>query len=370
MVAMTTDIPSTLGAVTAEWLDEQLQAAGHGLPAIASLTLEPMDGFAGALGEVGIIGVLWEGDPDGLPSSFVAKCPLDEDMAKVFNEVMQYYVREAGFYRDLVDRVDMTIPKAWVNLYDHDTGSAFLMLDHVTDVTKGDILSGCSVEDMRQLVSDLARMHGSFWMDESLRELPWLIDWTEPSFELGVPIIGEAWRTLATQEPDRIPADVAQMIEQTWIDDTMNWLARYSERPWTLTHIDYELDNVLFAADGPVIIDWQSPMRSFPGLDLGWLLAASHNDETLAAEPDLLDLYRRELRAAGGPDWSAERLEEDLAIGMLHFTGGSTVPYLQDTAAHGDGAERLHARFEKFLQGCIDASVRWNLVDHVGRLRG
>ena len=321
---MTTDIPSTLGSVSAEWLDQQLAAAGHDLPPIATLTLEPMDGFVGALGEVGIVRVTWSDDAPHLPSSFVAKCPLDEEMAKIFNQVMQYYVREAGFYRDLVDRVDMTIPKAWVNLYDHDTGAGFLMLDHVTDATKGDILSGCSVEEMRGLVAQLAHMHGMFWMDESLRELTWLMDWSAESFELGIPIIGEAWETLTTQEPDRIPADVAEMVGQTWISDTVNWLARFGERPWTLTHIDYELDNVLFTAEGPVIIDWQSPMRGFPG---AWTSAGCspprHNDETLEPRsPSCSTLYRRELamRAAWPRLDGGTSSRRTWRSGMLQFT--------------------------------------------------
>ena len=46
--------------------------------------------------------------------------------------------------------------------------------------------------------------------------------------------------------------------------------------------MDYELDNVLIDDDGPIVIDWQSPMISHPGVDLAWLLAASHTEETLA----------------------------------------------------------------------------------------
>lgn len=360
-----TDIPITLADVTPQWLNGQLDDAGHGLPPIVGITVDPMDGFVGALGEVGVVGVHWDGDDEALPSSFVAKCPLDDDMARLYNQVMQYYVREAGFYRDLAHQVELRVPRAWVNRFDPDTGSGFLMLEHITGATSGDVLAGCSVEQMQRLVIDLAQMHGSFWMDGDLRELDWLMDWGAESFHMGIPFVQDAWATLMTQEPDRIPSDVAAAIQRTWIDDTVTWLEHMTERPWTLTHIDYELDNILFTEDGPVVVDWQSPMRSFPGMDLGWLLAASHNEETLEAEPELLDLYRAELASAGGPSWSAEELEEDLALGMLQFTGGAPIPYLQDTTGFGEGAQRMHARFDKFLQGCIDACLRWHLPDHL-----
>ncbi len=362
-----TDIPTSLAGVTADWLTARLADAGHDLPAISALDLQPMDGFVGAMGEVGVIHIDWASAGDDLPSSFVVKCPLDDDIARLYNDVMQYYVRESGFYRDLVDKVDMTIPKCWINLYDDASGAAFLMLEHITGTEQGDILDGCSVVRMRALVTDLARMHGKFWMDPALVEVPWLIDWNAPSFPMGIPFIQDGWARFMEAEPDRVPADVADVIKRAWIDDTVTWLDRLAKRPWTLTHIDYELDNVLFSGDDPVILDWQSVMRSFPGMDLGWCLAASHNEQTLAAEPELLDLYRAELAAAGGPEWTAEQLEEDMAIGMLHFTGGQPIPYLQDTTAFGDNGARMHARFDRFLQGCIDACVRWNVVHHVGR---
>ena len=155
-----TDIPSTLSEVDAAWLDARLAEAGHDVPAVADLSVAPMDGFVGALGEVAIFTVGWTEDRPGLPTRFVAKCPLDDDIARLYNDVMQYYVREHGFYSDLVDRVDMRIPKAWINLFDPESGAGFLMLDYVDSLSKGDVLVGCGVDEMKTLVSDLARMHG------------------------------------------------------------------------------------------------------------------------------------------------------------------------------------------------------------------
>ena len=128
--------------------------------------------------------------------------------------------------------------------------------------------------------------------------------------------------------------------------------------------MDYELDNVLIDDDGPIVIDWQSPMISHPGVDLAWLLAASHTEETLAVEEDFLKLYRDTLSSSGGPSWSLEELEEALAweSSILYPVKPS---HLQDVSAYGEGAERMHQRFEKFLQGSIDAAIRWNLVDHL-----
>ncbi len=363
------DIPGTLAGVTEQWLSLQLREANHTLPPIKSLTHEPMDGFTGAMGEVGIFRVVWEeNDREDLPPTFVAKCPLDDDNARKYNTVMQFYIRESGFYADLVNEVDMRIPKCWVNLFDPETGKAFLLLEHLSEAEKGDILSGCSIPVMEKLVSDLATMHGKFWMDERLLDIPWLIDWRAESLQLGIEMTQTAWKALAQLEPDRYPKELFEILDRSWINNTIEWLERYADRPWTLTHIDYELDNILIGGEGPIILDWQSVMRSHPGVDLAWLLAASHNQETLAVEPDLLSLYRTTLAETGGPSWSAEELEEALAWGILYPVSCQPVPYLQDVTAYGDGAARMHRRFEKFLQGSIDAAVRWNVVDHIGAL--
>ena len=149
---------------------------------------------------------------------------------------------------------------------------------------------------MEKLVTDLATMHGKFWMDERLLEIPWLIDWRAESLQLGIEMTQTAWKALAENEPDRYPKDLFEVLDRSWINNTVEWLGRYADRPWTLTHIDYELDNILIDTDGPIILDWQSIMRSHPGVDLGWLLAASHNQETLDAEPALLTLYRKNCR--------------------------------------------------------------------------
>ena len=123
---------------------------------MVSFSHEPMDGFTGAMGEVGIFTIEWDGDTDlKLPEAFVAKCPLDDDIARMYNEVMQYYIRESGFYKDLSPEIDMRIPECWINRFDPETGRAFLLLEYIGHAEKGDILQGCSVEVMKKLVHDL-----------------------------------------------------------------------------------------------------------------------------------------------------------------------------------------------------------------------
>ena len=360
-----TEILNSLSAMTPQWLEGALTEAGHAPPPVSAVEVRPMDDFVGAMGEVGIVSVAYAGDTD-LPEEFVAKCPLDNEFARQNAQVMLSYQRENGFYAhmatDVGARTSLTIPKCFVNLFDPETHAATLLIERIHPAGKGDILDGTSFERMHTLVGDLARMHGAYWMDESLTEHDWLIDWSAPSLLLGIARTQASWADMREQYPQYHSDELVAMAD-VFLGDVPRWLGRFTQRPWTLIHQDYELDNVLFRDDGPVIVDWQSPMRSFPGVDLGWLLMASHNDQTLAREPELLDHYRAELSAAGGPDWSADDLAEDFAWACFFWASVSHVPFMA-TVAFGEEF-RMHRRFKAMMQGTLDAAERWGASERM-----
>ena len=359
------EILNSLSAMKPEWLEEALTEAGHASPPVAAVEVRPMDGFSGAMGEVGIVSVTYDGDTD-LPPEFVAKCPLDDDLARLYNSVRLSYQREAGFYEDMAEPLaaasGMAIPKCFVNLFDPDTHSATLLLERIHPATKGDNLEGTTFERMHTLVGDLARMHGAYWMDERLLEQEWILDWHAPTFLLGLPFVRQAWVDMREMSPEHHPDDIAALVDE-FMADIEGWLERFNRRPWTFLHQDYQLDNILFRADGPVIVDWQTPMRSFPGDDLGWLLLTGHNDETLAREAELLEHYQRELAAAGGPDWSADDLLEDLAWAAFYRVSSVFVVWVHAMAAGERG--RPLRRWEAMIEGSIAAAQRWQTVERM-----
>jgi hypothetical protein len=351
--------------MTSQWLEGALTDAGHNPPPIAAVEVRPMDDFLGAMGEVVIVSATYAGDTD-LPDEFVAKCPMDNEFARQNAAVMLSYQRENGFYDHLAAQVaaraDITIPACFVNLFDPETHAATLVIERVHPADKGDILDGTTFERMHTLVGDLARMHGVYWMDETLNTHVWLIDWTAPSLLAGIPRTLESWSNIREQYPHFHSDELVAMVE-VFLADIPSWLGRFARRPWTLIHQDYELDNVLFEADGPVIVDWQSPMRSFPGMDLGWLLMASHNDETLTREPELLDHYRRVLAESGGPQWGEQDLLEDLAWACLFWVSVSHLPFMA-TVQFGEEF-RFHRRFKAMMEGTIAGAERWGAAERM-----
>ena len=362
------EILKSLAAMTPAWLGEALEESGHSPPPVTSMSIRGMDGFTGAMGEVAVVDVSYGGDTD-LPGQFVAKCPLNDDLARLYASVMLSYQREAGFYRDMAsdvaERTGMQLARCYVNLFDPATHDATLLIERVHPADKGDILDGTTFERMRALVGDLARLHGAYYGDSSISEHDWLIDWHAPNLRLGIPFTTDSWNNWnqpGTDFGDFYPADLAELITKTWIADIEGWLQRFAARDCTFVHFDYELDNVLFRGNEPVIVDWQSGMISFPGSDLGWLFLTGHNEATLAQEPELIEHYRAELAAAGGPEWSTERVMDDLAWCAFYCCGTNHVPY---TNALGSGDDRAIKRFATMLRGAVAAADRWGAIERI-----
>ena len=357
------DIPTGLRAIDGAWLTAALREAGHDAPAVISVAYEPMPGVVGAMGEIGIL-TLEYADTTDLPTHLVGKCPLDHEAARQFDAIMQYYRRETGFYRDMAESVPMRVPRPWVNLEDSDRH--LLLIDYVDGAVCGDVLSGTDFAGIKRLVGDLAGLHGRFWMDPRLPELPWALDWRTPSFLAGIPLVQQTWPVVVAERADLFPPDLRRVCEATWVGDTQRWLGAFAARPWTFIHGDYELDNMLFVGDDVVVVDWQGCMRSFPGADLAWLLATSASEELVAREDELVEHYRLELLRAGGPAWSRDDVVEDMAWAMIYYVTGATIPSVQDYSQLGPQGERLHARFLAFLERCAAAAVRWDTAGRVG----
>lgn len=358
-------VPVSLGQIDAGWLTQALREAGHDAPEVTSVRYSPIGGNVGVLGEVGVLSVEY-GGPTDLPSQFLGKCPLDDDVARMYNSVMRYYRREAGFYRDLADEVPMRVARCWVNASEEDRH--ILLLEYFDDATPGDVLHGTTFENMLGLVGSMAQLHGRYWMDERVRALDWMFLFTEPSLLMGFDVVTATWPMAIAEAPDAVPADLAALIEGPYLVDIPRerWIEAYSARPWTLVHGDYELENVLFLPDGrAAIVDWQGVMVGFPAMDLGFTLAISGSPESVARERELLDHYRTTLAAAGGPDWSHDELMDDLAWSMLFFVAGQTVPFVQDYSTMGPQGERLRRRMIAAWLGCVDAAVRWDTAGRV-----
>ena len=357
------EIPASLSAIEPSWLTDAIRADGHDIPDVTSLDLQPMPGTVGVLGEVGIFTVDYAEETDA-PRKLLAKCALDDDIARLYNSIMLFYHREIGFYRDLATEVPLRVPGRWATASDEQRH--LLVIDFVDSGEAGDVLEGADLETMRRLLTDIAGLHGKYWMDERIRELPWMFRWDNPQILTGAPIVQAFWNQALEKYPDMVPPDVAQVCWDYHVQDSKWILDHMNARPWTFIHGDYHVDNMIFTDDGGVtVVDWQGCQVSFPAMDVAYLLSTSASEQTLAHEDELLDHYRDELRKAGGPAWSRDELMDDLAWAMVYLVPGELIPFQQDFSGAGEAGQRLEQRFSKCAHETIRAAVRWEMADRL-----
>lgn len=284
----------------------------------------------------------------------------------MMNAAMQAYRRESLFYaselREYVyDKIGL--PGCIVNLYEPDTDRALLVLGHI-DGRRGDVFEGATVAELSELLIELAKLHGSNWMSPALIEIPWMFTWRADVWAMGTEMLREAWPKLLADRPGMIPPGLAAAIERTLIADVPAAFEKMYARPRTLAHGDFGLDNIVWSQDrGPVVLDWQTVMRSFPGLDVAYLLATSATPDTIEAEAELLDVYRAALAEHGGPDWSRDELLTDACFGLLFYVAGLTIPVVHAELSPGDA--RTRARHELTLARCVAAAERWACADRL-----
>jgi aminoglycoside phosphotransferase (APT) family kinase protein len=118
-----------------------------------------------------------------------------------------------------------------------------------------------------------------------------------------------------------------------------NWLSvnyweavkEFATSPWTLLHLDYRVDNLMFdtdlnSPDAVAVIDWQSVGRGPAGYDLAYLLGGSVTvEDRRKYEDQWLHEYHDEITRLG-VNYAFEDLYKDYV--RAHVIGGTSTAVL------------------------------------------
>ncbi len=77
------------------------------------------------------------------------------------------YRSEVGFYRDIASTVDVATPRCWYAAITDDSLAFTLLLDDLSPRVPGVQAAGCTIEQARLAVANLAALHAGRWNDES-----------------------------------------------------------------------------------------------------------------------------------------------------------------------------------------------------------
>jgi aminoglycoside/choline kinase family phosphotransferase len=200
-----------------------------------------------------------------------------------------------------------------------DTLRFTLVLEDLSGARQGDQIGGCAVEAAEAALVNLAGLHGPTWCDAELRSRSWLGSDPSITSELMAPVLAMAADAFAERFAAELDGTESAVLEASrellapWVFDTAGHFA--------VTHGDYRLDNLLFAAGSSSVtaVDWQTAATGPAARDLAFFLATSVEvDVRRRYEGDLVAAYHRALTGHGVTGYSLDDCLADYRVGMLH----------------------------------------------------
>ena len=294
-------------------------------------------------------------DPE-VPRSLVVKLPSPDPLSRASGVGLRNYEREVCFYRDLASTVDIRVAACYHAEWHPETGDFVLVLEDLAPGAQGNQLTGCSVQQARTAVVELARLHGPRWNDATLWDIEWLgrrtsADDTARMVEywgLFMPgFLGTYAQYLSAEALDLLEVFGHRIAD--WVDGR--------EEPFTVTHGDYRLDNLMFAtADGgyPVAaVDWQTPGHGPALADVSYFMGAGLlPPERREVEQAIVAEYTAALAAYGvepAADWVWQQYRREAFAGVVMAVVASQV------VAPSDRSEALFtAMATRHLQHALD----------------
>lgn len=260
------------------------------------------------------------------PKTLVAKMAAQGAQSRESGASLNLYMRETRFYQELAPRITSGLPQTFFADCSEDGRTFCLLFEDMAPARMGDQLEGCGVEDARAAMKTAAALHAPLWDDAGLPKMGWidrnamtsLYRNTVPAF---IPEFEKRFENLLEEGVMDVAKGYAGCIQ--------NYFDKH-DGPWTVSHQDYRLDNMLFDARGgdlPVaVLDWQTFVPGPGALDATYFngagLLAGHRREY---EESLARLYHQELKAHGvtGYDW--DRCWRDYRLHAAHGLNMSIV---------------------------------------------
>ncbi len=254
-----------------------------------------------------------DGDGDAQPATVVVKLPSPDEQSRATGTSLRNYEREVRFYQHLRTSVDVTTPHCHHADWDPVGGGFVLVLEDLAPAEQGDQIAGCTLEQARLALTELAALHAPRWDDESLHDIEWLGRRMPGDAEALQQLYLMLWPGFVARYEHRLSAEELAVGDELgglltrWID--------LRDGPYTVTHGDYRLDNMMFgtAAGGRplAVVDWQTPGHGPGTADLSYFLGAGLLvDDRRANERALVAGYHRELVRRGVAGWGLDECWE------------------------------------------------------------
>lgn len=340
-------IPESADAITPEWLGAAL---GRPIVACSVQQIGQNESFTG--GSLLRLSVTYETGAG--PASLVVK--LSPKRPALRASLASANRREVRFYNSLPAPHSLPVPQCYYADFDAASGASVTVVEDFPTARSVPFTKGCSVSDAGAVVLAMAKTHGRFWEASDLDHLDGPSLFAEFDFPSAWAVYAES---LAAILPDATLPDHFRALGDMLAQHGAEVFDHLQNRgPRTCLHRDLQVDNVLFAANGPVLLDWQFMGRGKGAYDLGYFLISSlAPDVRRAAQDRLIADYCAALRAQGVTEYPLAECRRDYGMsvaGKILLSVIATVRF-DNSTAHKRAWRRVD--LQRLLAFCEDFKI-------------
>lgn len=361
----TLSIPKQVEDVTADWLSAAL---GAKVAKVQSVAIAAGVGF---LGKLARLTLTYADAATTQPHTVILKLPTLDARSRQLARLFRFYEREVRFYRELAPRIGIRVPKLLHGEFDPESGDFVLLLEDLAPARVGDQLESCTPEQARVAVREAAVMHATWWRKPELDGLDWIPFANDPVHLSAEPTYQACWQGFLEFSGARLSDPVKRIGEQ--LATRINRIQHgFMERPMTIVHGDYRLDNLFFAAPaqsggGGVLfaaVDWQIAFRANGTFDIGYLLASNLTVAARRAqEQELLRLYHDRLVTGGVNNYDFAGCLRDYRLSALFCLVYVVISIATLDPANARGVALFNAWLERVGAAILDLDAAQMMPD-------
>lgn len=296
------DIPASSQSVTKEWLTAVLCDAHPGAQVV---NFSIVNASAGTSTRWGIdVTYNSKGQAAGLPRRVFVKTTTSFPQRLILGAA-NVIGGEIGFYSSIRPNLEIETPQGYFAGIDEQSWRSVVVLEDIA-VTRGAQFSSpttqVTLENMKDLVGDMASFHGRYWNDPSLEQHP---DWLKSPLAH----LEQISRFIGMRRRSEIGFQRAAAVQPAALngryDDLWTGLERSldlaSRGPQTFLHGDTHVGNTYTTSSGRMgFTDWQVIVRGLWAYDLAYIVTTALTvDDRRTHEHELVRYYLERLAETG-----------------------------------------------------------------------
>ena len=278
-------IPREPEEVTAEWMQQALTAGGAtDLPPVREIAWEEIGSGVSFLGTILRCQLRYDElkrpaeQKTFAPKTVIVKLPSRLAKNRRLGRRLGLNRRGYDFYRLIAPQAPVRSPALLYGDYQAGGDRFVLVLEDFGGWQTVSHFDGASGEQTRRAIRAIAKLHGTYWNRTDQPPLNMFTDSFSPRRRILIQLVYLAHLAPTFERFGSFFSDDMRRLAETYAARIDSHIVRVAGGPKTLSHGDFRLDNIFFAADGGeeiAIIDWQVSGLRCPLFDVSYFLVGS-----------------------------------------------------------------------------------------------